>query len=175
MSTESDVGASVPEQLAEAAIRDNSELISSIIEKYEEDAETLLKYLNAPDSRGFTPLHLCCRYGSSSVMDKLLDISGVDVDPVVPSSGDTPLHLAAKYSFEEPEYAQFLIEELLDVGANPTIKNKEGLKPADILGDSNDTIKSILESAEYAMTVAPPPVPDQEAEADDGPSDDETE
>lgn len=83
-------------------------------------------------------------------MDEIIDLDGVNLDIKAPVTGDTPLHYAANYSFSEPEYALFLIQQLIEVGADPSIRNKEGLKPLDIIGGSNDKIRKVLESAEYA-------------------------
>ncbi|KAH3668041.1 hypothetical protein OGAPHI_001795 [Ogataea philodendri] len=162
-------GASPQEQIIEAARRNNVELLASVAES---QSDKLAEVVNgAKDATGNTALHLCCKYGCYEVLDKLLDIDGVEVDPVHPLTGDTPLHYAVNYSFEEPEYAKFLVETLLDVGADPTIRNKDGLKPAQLLGDSNEELKLVLEGAEYASTAQLQQ--DEEEDVDDGPSDEE--
>lgn len=148
----SDQGASPGEQLIEAARRNNTELLTSIKAGYTDPKEFAKLVNDYRDATGNTALHLCCRYGCFEVMDELLDNDEVDANPTNPMTGDTPLHVAANYSFEEPDYALFLMQQLIEVGADPTIRNKEGMRPADIVGDSNEKIKMTLHSAEYAMT-----------------------
>ncbi|KAG7818790.1 hypothetical protein KL928_002658 [Ogataea angusta] len=160
-------GASPQEQIIEASRRNNVELLASVAEAHPEDIAALVN--SSKDATGNTPLHLCCKYGCYEVLDKLLDIEGIDVDPKHPISGETPLHYAVHYSFEEPEYAKFLIENLLEVGADPTVRNKDGLKPAQLLGDANEDIRMTLDGAEYAANVQQ----DEQEEVDDGPSDEE--
>lgn len=44
---------------------------------------------------------------------------------------------------------------LIDAGADPTIKNKDGKKPIDLAEDSNQQVIDILQSAELALQVSP--------------------
>ncbi len=151
MSDEKFKGATAQEQIIEAARRNNLDLFKSIEDQYGEKPDEFIKLLNtATDATGDSALHLCCKYGCYSVMDEIIDLDGVNLDIKAPATGDTPLHYAANYSFSEPEYALFLIQQLIEVGADPSIRNKEGLKPLDIIGGSNDKIRKVLESAEYA-------------------------
>ncbi|GAV30228.1 hypothetical protein PMKS-003737 [Pichia membranifaciens] len=149
----STIGASPSEQLLEAARRNNTDLLQELLSKYHDKPQAAIELINtAKDSSGIGALHLAAKYGNYEVMDQLLDIEGVDVNIKATLNGNTPLHYAAAYSFEDPEYALFLVNELINCGADPSIRNKENLKPIDIVGHSNEQIKMALESAEYAST-----------------------
>ncbi|CDK28146.1 unnamed protein product [Kuraishia capsulata CBS 1993] len=147
---ENDSGASLQEQLLESARRNNAELLESIIAKAA-DSEALGRLINETvDPLSNTALHICAKYGSFEVLDILLDQEGVEVDPVNLLEGETPLHLAVKYSIEEPEHGAFVAETLLDAGADPRIKNKSGLKPVQLV-HNNDQLQAALENAEYTL------------------------
>jgi ankyrin repeat protein len=147
-------GASPSEQLLEAARRNNTDLLHELLSKYQETPQEAIELINtAKDSSGNGALHLAARYGNYEVMDQLLDIEGVDVNLKATMNGNTPLHYASSYSFEDPEYALFLVNELINCGADPSIKNDENLRPIDLIGDSNENIKEALESAEYATNL----------------------
>lgn len=149
----STVGASPSEQLLEAARRNNTDLLQELLSKCHDKPQEAIELINsAKDPSGTGALHLAAKYGNYEVMDQLLDIEGVDVNIKATLNGNTPLHYAAAYSFEDPEYALFLVNELINCGADPSIRNKENLKPIDIVGHSNEQIKMALESAEYAST-----------------------
>lgn len=149
----STAGASPSEQLLEAARRNNTDLLQELLSKYHDKPQEAIQLINtAKDPSGNGALHLAAKYGNYEVMDQLLDIDGVDVNIKATMNGNTPLHYAAAYSFEDPEYALFLVNELINCGADPSVRNKENLKPIDIIGHSNEQIKMALESAEYAST-----------------------
>lgn len=143
-------GASPSERLIDAARRNNVDLF----EQFTKDVETPEKAIElintSTDPSGNTALHLAAKYGNYEVMDLMLDIDGVDVNVISKMNGNTPLHYVATYSFEDPDYALFLTNELINCGADTNIKNKEGLRPIDIIGSSNDAIKEALEAAGYA-------------------------
>lgn len=88
-------------------------------------------------------------------MDHLLDHEDVEVDPVNRQFGDTPLHSAVRYSLSEPEHGAFIVEMLIDAGADPRIKNKNGQKPIDLAADSNTELIDTLQGAEFARTAGP--------------------
>lgn len=147
----SETGASPAEQLLEAARRNNSDLLQELLSKYQENPQKAIDLINtAVDPTGNAALHLAAKYGNYEVMDQLLDIDGVDVNIKASMNGNTPLHYATLFSFQDPEYALFLVNELINCGASPSIRNTEGMRPIDLIGDSNEKIKEALESAEYA-------------------------
>lgn len=147
-------GASPAEQLLEAARRNNTDLLHELLSKYESNPHDAIELINsAQDPSGNGALHLAAKYGNYEVMDQLLDLDGVDVNIIAKMNGNTPLHYATSFAFQDSEYALFLINELINCGADPSIKNKENLKPIDIIGSANEPIKQALEAAEYANTV----------------------
>lgn len=78
----------------------------------------------------------------------VLDVEGVEIDPLN-REGDSPLHLAVKYAGDEPDYGYFIIDNLLDAGSDPSVADKHGLKPVNYVR-SNEKLRNLLESAEYA-------------------------
>ncbi len=168
-------GASPAEQLLEAARRNNTDLLHELLSKYQDKPQDAIHLINtATDPTGNTALHLAARYGNYEVMDQLLDIEGVDVNVKAAMNGNTPLHYATLFSFEDPEYALFLVNELINCGASPSLRNTENLRPIDIIGDSNEKIKEALESAEYASALDQNPevIPEND-DLDEGSDEDE--
>ena len=171
-------GASPSEQILEAARRNNTDLLEEVLSKFAETPQKAIDLINnAKDSSGNGALHLAAKLGHYEVMDQLLDIDGVDVNIQAQSNGNTPLHYAASFSFNDPQYGLFIINELINCGADPSIRNKENLKPIDIIGSSNEEIKEALESAEYATVIDlnVEDIPEEEEEEEEDDDDDEQE
>ena len=61
---------------------------------------------------------VCCRasLGCTDVLEHILSHEDCDVDPVNRIEGATPLHLALQ--LENQELRQFVVESLLDAGAD---------------------------------------------------------
>ncbi|CUM65367.1 uncharacterized protein PRCAT00003003001 [Priceomyces carsonii] len=176
--TKSIDGASYAEQILEAARRNNTELLLSIKADLNNDQEKLSKLIN--DTREKisqnSPLHIACQLGNWEFIDIVLDIEGVEIDPVN-REGDTPLHLAVKYTTTEPEHGYFIVDNLLDAGSDPRIKDKSNLKPIDYASKDNVKLKELLESSEYAISMeeeAPEELASTE-DFEDGDDDDEDE
>ncbi|ODV98294.1 hypothetical protein PACTADRAFT_30271, partial [Pachysolen tannophilus NRRL Y-2460] len=130
--------------LLSAARLNNTELMEQLISEVG-DHEVLADLINnCVDLLGNTSLHLASKYGSYEVMDIILDQEGVEVDPVNSIEGNTPLHVAVQYSKEEPEHGCFIIETLVDAGADPKLKNKAGLKPIDLVDSNNEEYEKII-------------------------------
>lgn len=150
-------GASNSEQILEAARFNNTELVQEIIARIKEETpkeseELIAKAINeSRDSLGNTALHIASFRGNYEVLDILLDQHGVEVDPQNRLDGDTPLHLAVRYSIEEPEHGAFIVEELIDAGCDPRLLNNHGLKPIDLAGKDCEKLVEVLQSAEYAI------------------------
>lgn len=167
-------GASPSEQLIEAARRNNidllHEVIADITAKQPGNATAVAEILNnSQDPLGNTPLHLAAANGSYEVLDVLLEQEGLEIDPVNRQQGDTPLHCAVRYADTEPEHGAFIVEMLVDVGADPRIKNKAGQRPIDIAADSNMELINVLQGAEFARTAGPvASVEDEDAGEGDG-------
>ncbi|EDO15849.1 hypothetical protein Kpol_507p11 [Vanderwaltozyma polyspora DSM 70294] len=150
MSTE---GASLSEQLLDLSRRNNVDLLDTILETLENDPEKIAGLINtSKDPFGNTALHLCCKYGSWEVLDKILDQEGdIEIDPKNTTDGDTPLHVTVRYSMEEPEHGTFIASNLIEVGSDPRIKNNSNQKPIDLIhGDELDDLIDLLQGAEIA-------------------------
>lgn len=80
-----------------------------------------------------TPLHVAASHGRAQMGQRLLD-AGVEVN-AADHRGDTPLHAAMVHfstNGQEPGYMQ-VIGLLLDRGADPLLRNAQGLTPLGIL------------------------------------------
>lgn len=147
-------GATLEEQLLDAARRNNVDLLEHVYDRLEEDAAKIADLINtARDPLGNTALHLCCRNGSWDVLDSLLDQEGgIEIDPQNVADGDTPLHAAVRYALDEPEHGTFIVRNLVDVGADARIRNNHRQKPLDLIhgGDEVETLIDLLQGAELA-------------------------
>lgn len=167
-------GASLKEQLIEAVRRNNTDLLEQVLNEFGDDAAGKAELINgAKDALGNYVLHVGALYGSYEAVDILLDQDGVEVDPVNGIEGDTPLHSIVRYSKEEPEHGQFMMEMLIDAGCDPRIKNKRKQKPLDLVDKrENPEIVNILQGAEYAAMMGPEEeTKDQNDDPNDAPSD----
>jgi uncharacterized protein len=102
--------------------------------------------INATDKNGVTALHHAVRFRSPVAVKTLIE-HGANVNQVCRKSGSTPLHRAvnttgAPGSTGKREEAIKIIQILIAAGADPSITNKAGRKPADYAKD--DAIKSLL-------------------------------
>ncbi|KAF3985174.1 hypothetical protein FT663_05403 [Candidozyma haemuli var. vulneris] len=147
MTQDNSEGASYAEQLLECARRNNVELFNTI--KEEVDSEKLAHLVNSTKEMitNNSPLHLATSLGNWEFIDAVLDVEGVEIDPLN-RDGDTPLHLAVKFAGDEPEYGYFIIDNLVDAGSDAKIVDRHGLKPVNYVRE-NDKLRSLLESAEY--------------------------
>ncbi|KAK6465987.1 putative ankyrin repeat-containing protein [Scheffersomyces coipomensis] len=147
-------GASVAERILEAARRDNTELLLAIKVELQNDHEKLSSLINNTHEviTGNTPLHLACQLGNWEFIDIVLDIEGVEIDPYNREQ-DTPLHLAVKYAIDEADHGYFIIDNLLDAGSDPRIKDVHKLRPIDYVSKDNAKLRELLESAEYAISM----------------------
>lgn len=156
-------GASYKEQLLECARRNNVELFASIKESVQ--PEQLAQLVNSTKEMitNNSPLHIATLLGNWEFIDAVLDVEGVEIDPLN-RDGDTPLHLAVKFAGDEPDYGYFIIDNLVDAGSDAKIVDRHGLKPVNYVRD-NEKLRSLLESAEYGSLV--PEVP-EDAFEDEG-------
>lgn len=174
--TSETTGASYGEQLLDSSRRNNEDLLKSILEEVGLP-EKIAELVNLTrDPLGNTAVHLATKGGNYEVLDILLDHENVNVNSQNSVDGDTPLHLAVKYAEDDADYGKFLVEELLDAGADPKVRNKNGDKPSQVIfGDKLQELKGILEDAEYTavLTVAAPKQEPEEPEGDASASDSE--
>ncbi|GAA6050794.1 hypothetical protein JCM3770_001649 [Rhodotorula araucariae] len=106
--------------------------------------------LNYQDGLGNTALHYAVSSPSPDALTLLLDLEPVDVDLQNRLDRATPLHLAVKLENEAARHG--VVEMLLDAGADPNIKDRHGLKPADYLHpDRSETDKAIQQAIRVAL------------------------
>ena len=95
--------------------------------------------LHETDKNGVTPLHHAVRFRSAAAVETLLRL-GANVNQTCKRSGSTALHRAVTWSGApatagKSDQAREIIEILLRYGADPSIKNKLGKRPADYVRD----------------------------------------
>lgn len=159
-------GASVGEQLLDASRRNNVDLLETVFRELGEDSAKIADAINhSKDPFGNTPLHLCCKYGSWDVLDKILDQEGgVEIDPHNEVDGDTPLHLAVRYAGDEPEHGTFIAQNLIEVGADARARNNNNDRPIDLIhSDDLEDLVDLLQGAELAADNAGELAEDEEA------------
>lgn len=149
-------GATFQEQILESARRNNTELLLQIKSDLANDQARLAELLNSTKENITlnSPLHLATQLGNWEFIDIVLDIEGVEIDHKN-RDGATPLHLAVKYSANEPEHGTFVVDNLLDAGSDPRITDSHGLRAKDYVRD-NAKLRELLESAEYAILMEVP-------------------
>jgi uncharacterized protein len=104
--------------------------------------------IHATDKNGVTALHHAVRFRSPAAV-KTLIARGANVNQACRRNGSTPLHRAvtqtgAPGTAGRQTAAVEIIRLLLAAGADPSIPNKAGKKPADYVTDT--TIQSLLTS-----------------------------
>ncbi|GHJ90333.1 hypothetical protein NliqN6_6735 [Naganishia liquefaciens] len=157
-------GASSNERLLAAAKTDNEELLEAAFA--DPDCN-----VNWQDGLGNTALHYAIMNASTTVLEHILCHEQCDVDLQNKLERDTPLHLAVKTEEDEREGLRlYLVETLVEAGANPLIKNKHALRPIDTLpppppparrgapvpqaeGDDTEAVRALLRRAEAEMAL----------------------
>ncbi|QLQ80035.1 hypothetical protein HG537_0D00350 [Torulaspora globosa] len=171
-------GASFGEQLLEASRRNNTELLNSVLESVGSEPDGIADLINgSKDPFGNTALHLSCKFGSWEVLDILLDQENIEIDPQNKVDGDSPLHVTVRYAQEEPEHGTFIARNLVEVGADPRLRNRHNQKPIDLIhGDELDELVDLLQGAELAADMGGDLAEDVEDEViDDGGADPDVE
>lgn len=102
--------------------------------------------VHAADKNGVTALHHAVRFRSPAAVRTLIE-HGADVNRACRRSGSTPLHRAvtstgAPGSSGRQAEAREIIELLLAAGADPSIGNRHGKRPADYTRD--ERIRTLL-------------------------------
>ncbi len=140
--------------------------------------DLLLEYkldLKRPNKLGFTPVHLAVWYGSTNLLDYLLD-HGIDINqrqqqptasPSFKNAGQTALHLAVLKGSTN------MITYLLQKGASLDVTNNLGQKPVDLLlelkkgpasGPPDDSSRSLIRAPilmlSYPPSIWPPRTPE---------------
>ena len=113
-------------------------------DKQRKDIESLLAAgadIHETDKNGVTPLHHAVRFRSPAAVETLLS-HGARVNQACKRSGSTALHRAvastgAPETAGKQEEAMRIIKLLIKFGADPSLKNKMGKRPADYVRDEN--------------------------------------
>ena len=104
--------------------------------------------IHAADRNGVTALHHAVRFRSPTAVKTLIE-HGANVNQACGRTGSTPLHRAVTWTGApstagKRREALEIIRLLMAAGADPSITNKSGRKPADYVND--DAIKSLLDT-----------------------------
>jgi tankyrase len=107
--------------------------------------------IHATDKNGVTALHHAVRFRNAMAVKTLLE-HGADVNQVCRRSGSTPLHRAvtqtgAPSTAGKGQEVLEIVQLLLAAGADLSITNKSGRKPADYA--KVDAIKSMLNNRRH--------------------------
>lgn len=115
-------------QVDAPAMNGNTALMMAAYKHNQPAAEALMTRGAAVNRPGWTPLHYAAASGDEPIA-RLLIKRGAKVDAVSPpaSGGMTPLMMAAREG--HPDMMAFLMEK----GANPQLRNSEGLTAAQIV------------------------------------------
>ncbi|KIL71321.1 hypothetical protein M378DRAFT_154868 [Amanita muscaria Koide BX008] len=138
-------GASDDERLLYAARSDDEDLLLEIFEKGNFN-------INHQDGQGNTALHYAASKGSTEVLEHILSHEDCDVDPVNYILKQTPLHLAVQ--LEDPELRQYVVESLLDAGADMSIKDKTGSTALDYVAEADTEILKSFRRAQAVKAVS---------------------
>ncbi|KAJ3829546.1 hypothetical protein F5880DRAFT_349760 [Lentinula raphanica] len=116
-----DEGANNNQRLLAAAREDNEELLLEVFEAGGFD----INFQDGVGNTGDQPaLHIAVQNGSADVLEHILSHEDCDVDPINRINRATPLHLACQ--LEDDGMRSYMVESLLDAGADTTIRDKNG-------------------------------------------------
>ncbi|CAK5275681.1 unnamed protein product [Mycena citricolor] len=138
-------GASNNERLLAAARSDNEELLLEVINSDNFD-------INFQDGLGNTALHNAVKNGSTDVLEHILSCDGCDVDPVNRIDKATPLHLAVV--IDDPELRKYIVDSLLEAGADTRIKDKNGDTASDLVPDDDTEVQTLIRKARAQASVS---------------------
>ncbi|MBL7480899.1 Dot/Icm T4SS effector AnkG/AnkZ/LegA7 [Legionella bononiensis] len=114
-------------------MNDNSPVLMAIYSGRREVVKAMLtpiaRHINKQRKKDLaTLLHIACRYGGWGIVEDLLNISGININPL-DIKGKTPLMYACKSTTITDERKLFRL--LLNKGASLTIKDKNGFSALD--------------------------------------------
>ncbi|KAG6003329.1 hypothetical protein E4U21_002106 [Claviceps maximensis] len=141
-------GASTKELLIEACRRNNTDLLTEVLEgKPDEEITRLLN-----DTTTIMGNHLYHEAASRGNY-LLLDQPSFECDPLNRLEGDTPLHTAIRWLNSEPPAQQpfgiALVGMMLEAGSNPRVRNKGGLTALQLVDPRNEELRRLIEQHEY--------------------------
>ena len=128
-----------------ACASDNVPLVTQVIETFKCD-------YNHPDSRGNTPLHVTCKWGSYKVATLLTSLEGIKVD-TRNLQQETPLHLACKYN--RLELCKLLIMKGSRSAHGSAEEVEEEQTPLHLAccHDSIELVEAVLENADATSLI----------------------
>ncbi|CAG8455818.1 9277_t:CDS:10 [Paraglomus brasilianum] len=127
--------------------------------------------INHADSIGNTALHYAAQFGSLTLVRRLLGQKNINVNSQNTILGDTPLHKAVQYT-DVPADAYEIVEELLNAGANPRTRNKNGQRPNELVNPGNQDLTKLLQQAVAGLEADVSEIAqDDDSDDDEPPSD----
>ncbi|TFY65699.1 hypothetical protein EVG20_g5385 [Dentipellis fragilis] len=147
--SEEHTGADNNQRLLAAARDDNEELLQEVFEKGGFDIN--FQDGNA-DSEILPALHYAASHGSTDILESLLTHEECDVDPINRLEGATPLHLAIR--LEDKGVRKYVVENLLEAGADTRIKDKNGDTVLDLLTADDEDIKTLIRKSQAQSAVS---------------------
>ncbi|KAF2963406.1 hypothetical protein GQX73_g10161 [Xylaria multiplex] len=146
-------GASVGEQLIEACRRNNTDLLTEIIQGCKSDKEISHLMNNTTSVMGNHLYHEAALQGNYEIIDMLLDQPEFECDPINRAEGDTPLHSAIRWINSEPpaqrDFGNALVEMMLEAGSSTRVKNKAKLTPYQLVDPRNTGLRELIQRHEY--------------------------
>jgi len=120
------------------------------------------------DTMGNHLLHICATYGScrcsphvlielsnlppDDVMNELLDVEFLEVDPLTRRDKETPLHTAVRYANErDATLGDAMVKMLVEAGSDPRMRDGHGRKPAETCTPRSEGAKATLQQEEYIL------------------------
>ncbi|ORY96630.1 ankyrin repeat-containing domain protein [Syncephalastrum racemosum] len=145
MESEEIEGASPNEIMLAACRNDQDDLLEDLLKTGKVD-------LTFTDAIGNTALHYAAKYGALSCLELLADEPGINPNAVDTVEHNAPLHEVTKYR-DDSEIALAMAEILLQMEADPRLKNREGLMPIDLVDPRDEDLSELLECALAADTM----------------------
>jgi len=150
-------GASPNEQLLYAAKQDDEELMKNVLAMPGVD-------VNYADGLGNTALHWAASNASVNVIEPLLDADNCDIDPINRLDKATPLHMAVR--IKDVESRHYIVQMLLDYGADMSIRDKQNSLAEDLLPGDDADGKKLFRSAQAENQISNADIADDDD--DDG-------
>ncbi|KAG9057677.1 hypothetical protein FS842_004854 [Serendipita sp. 407] len=94
----------------------------------------------------YIALHYAVQYGSTEVLELLLNVEGCDVDIQNRLTKSTPLHLAVKLF--DLDTRHYIVQSLLEAGADFMVRNKHGQLPKELVPEGDSDCKKFIRDAE---------------------------
>jgi len=155
-------GASSNERLLAAAKSDNEDMLLEVFDEGGFD-------INHQDGLGNTALHYAVLRVSHNVLEHILSHEECDVDPTNRLEKATPLHLAVVT--ENQEARIYLVESLLDAGADYTIRDKHGETAQALVKPGDKEVLQLFRKAQADASIDKDDIANDDDDDDDVASD----